>query len=88
MKIRWHYPAFMTLDDAELEAEFGNLEELLELPRVHILTTEPEFARWEVAERPDCDFLMLILKDGSFWVTGFLPKGHGLELPRWAARQL
>jgi hypothetical protein len=85
MKIRWHYPAFWTLDDAETDAEFNSQAELLQLPRVRLLTTEPEFARWEVSEHDDCDFLMLILKDGTFWVTGYLPKDHGLDFPRWVA---
>jgi hypothetical protein len=75
----------MTLENPEYDAEFGNLEELLQLPRVRCLSTEPEFERWEVSKHEDCDFLMLILKDGTFWVVGYLPKGHGLALPSWIA---
>lgn len=74
-----HIPAFVDGVTPVVAVVF-NQDELLALPCVANWRTE-EFSRYSLA---DGMFLMAEMKDGKFWVIGFIKRGADqLTLPVW-----
>lgn len=77
--IRQHIPAFVSGIEPR-EAYFNTLEELMQVPFV-ACWSDTSVARFSKSER----HLMAEMKDGKFWVVGYLKDAAAVDLPVWVA---
>ena len=81
--VKQHIPGFVTgVDPAE--AQFDTLEDLLAVPFVR-QWSDARLERFSIADDASyADLLMAEMKDGKFWVVGFIDKGAAPpQLPIW-----
>lgn len=74
-----HIPGFVETEKEPERVDFDTLEELLAIPFVASWKADPPFERFSLS----MNHLMAEMKDGSYWVVGYLQHPELVQLPQW-----